>query len=33
MTIELYNIDCMEYMKGVDDNAFELAIVSDTISA
>ena len=25
--IELLNIDCMEYMKGVDDNAFELAIV------
>ena len=27
MTIELLNIDCMEYMKGLDDNAFELAIV------
>ena len=25
--IELLNIDCMEYMKGVEDNAFELAIV------
>ena len=25
--IELFNIDCMEYMKGLDDNAFELAIV------
>ena len=25
--IELLNIDCMEYMKGLDDNAFELAIV------
>ena len=25
--IELHNIDCMEYMKGLDDNAFELAIV------
>jgi site-specific DNA-methyltransferase (adenine-specific) len=27
MTIELLNIDCMEYMKGLEDNAFELAIV------
>jgi site-specific DNA-methyltransferase (adenine-specific) len=27
MTIEIHNIDCMEYMKGLDDNAFELAIV------
>jgi len=25
--VELLNIDCMEYMKGLDDNAFELAIV------
>lgn len=25
--IELHNIDCMEYMKTLDDNAFELAIV------
>ena len=25
--IDLHNIDCMEYMKGLDDNAFELAIV------
>lgn len=25
--IELHNIDCMEYMKGINDNAFELAIV------
>jgi len=25
--IELLNIDCMEYMKGCDDNSFELAIV------
>ena len=25
--IELHNIDCMKYMKGLDDNAFELAIV------
>jgi DNA modification methylase len=25
--IELLNIDCMEYMKGCQDNAFELAIV------
>jgi len=24
--IEIHNIDCMEYMKGLDDNAFELAI-------
>ena len=27
MTIELLNIDCMEYMKELEDNAFELAIV------
>ena len=27
MTIELLNIDCMEYMKGLEDNAFDLAIV------
>jgi len=27
MTVELLNIDCMEYMKGLDDNAFDLAIV------
>ena len=27
MTIELHNIDCMEYMRGLPDNAFELAIV------
>ena len=25
--IELFNVDCMEYMKGCEDNAFELAIV------
>ena len=25
--IELHNTDCMEYMKGLDDNAFEIAIV------
>jgi len=25
--IELFNMDCMEYMKGCEDNAFELAIV------
>jgi site-specific DNA-methyltransferase (adenine-specific) len=25
--IELFNIDCMEYMKGCEDNAFDLAIV------
>jgi site-specific DNA-methyltransferase (adenine-specific) len=25
--IELHNIDCMEYMKGMEDNAFDLAIV------
>lgn len=25
--IELLNMDCMEYMKGLDDNAFDLAIV------
>ena len=27
MTIELLNMDCMEYMKGCEDNAFDLAIV------
>ncbi len=27
MSIELLHIDCMEYMKGCDDNAFDLAIV------
>ena len=27
MTVELLNIDCMEYMKGLDANAFDLAIV------
>ena len=27
MSIELHSIDCIEYMKGLDDNAFELAIV------
>ena len=27
MTIELLNCDCMEYMAGIEDNAFELAIV------
>ena len=25
--IELHNMDCLEYMKGLEDNAFELAIV------
>lgn len=25
--IELHNIDCMEYMRGLEDNAFDLAIV------
>ena len=25
--IELHNVDCMEYMKGLKDNAFDLAIV------
>lgn len=25
--IELLNIDCMEYMAGLPDNAFELALV------
>ena len=25
--IELFNIDCMEYMKGCEDNSFDLAIV------
>lgn len=27
MSIELHNMDCMEYMRGLDDNAFDLAIV------
>lgn len=27
MSIELLNIDCMEYMKGCEDNSFDLAIV------
>jgi site-specific DNA-methyltransferase (adenine-specific) len=27
MSIELLNTDCMEYMKGLEDNAFDLAIV------
>ena len=27
MSAELLNMDCMEYMKGLEDNAFELAIV------
>ena len=27
MTIELLNMDCMEYMAGCEDNAFDLAIV------
>lgn len=27
MTIELLNCDCMTYMKGLEDNAFDLAIV------
>ena len=27
MNTELLNIDCMEYMKGLEDNAFDLAIV------
>ena len=27
MTIELLNIDCMEYMRGLPDKAFDLAIV------
>jgi len=27
MNVELINIDCMEYMAGLDDNAFDLAIV------
>ena len=25
--IEMLNMDCMEYMAGLEDNAFELAIV------
>lgn len=27
MTIELLNMDCMAYMKGLEDNAFDLCIV------
>ena len=27
MTIKLLNIDCMDYMKGLEDNSFDLAIV------
>ena len=27
MTVELLHVDCMEYMKGCEDNAFDLAIV------
>lgn len=27
MSIELYNMDCMEYMRGLPDKAFDLAIV------
>ena len=27
MSIELHNMDCMEYMRGLEDNAFDLAIV------
>lgn len=27
MSIQLHNVDCMEYMRGLPDNAFELAIV------
>ena len=27
MSVELLNIDCMEYMKGLPDKAFDLAIV------
>lgn len=27
MTIELLNMDCMDYMKGCEDNSFDLAIV------
>jgi len=28
MTVELHNIDCMEYMKGLDDGAFDICITS-----
>jgi site-specific DNA-methyltransferase (adenine-specific) len=27
MSVDLFNMDCMEYMAGLEDNAFELAIV------
>lgn len=27
MSVDIFNIDCVEYMKGCDDNAFDLAIV------
>lgn len=28
MTVELINVDCMEYMKGLEDNAFDLVVTS-----
>ncbi len=31
--IEILNCDCMEYMAGLEDNAFELAIVGIAIVA
>jgi DNA modification methylase len=31
--IELHNMDCLEYMKELEDNAFELAIVDLAIVA
>ena len=29
MSIELFNTDCMEYMAGLPDKAFDLAIVDN----
>ena len=31
MTVELKNIDCMEYMKSLPDKAFDLAIVESML--
>lgn len=32
MTVELLNVDCMEYMRGLQDDAFDLAIVDPPYS-
>lgn len=31
MAIQLLNMDCMDYMRGLCDNAFDLAIVDDKL--